>query len=88
MSLVTKFDDEKIMNKSPGIHTVAKPIGPICNLNCEYCSYLEKWALFGAHEQYRMTDDILSAFIASYGKSQPTPVVSSCGREESPLCWE
>jgi len=32
---------------SQGIHVVAKPIGPACNLNCEYCFYLEKQALFG-----------------------------------------
>jgi sulfatase maturation enzyme AslB (radical SAM superfamily) len=28
-----------------GIHIVAKPIGPKCNLNCDYCFYLEKEAL-------------------------------------------
>ncbi len=58
-----------------GIHVVAKPIGPACNLNCEYCFYLEKQALFGADENYRMSDDVLSAFITNYVKSQPTPVV-------------
>jgi len=58
-----------------GIHVVAKPIGPACNLNCEYCFYLEKQALFGPGEQYRMSDDVLSAFITNYITSQPTPVV-------------
>jgi uncharacterized protein len=58
-----------------GIHVVAKPIGPACNLNCEYCFYLEKQALFGAREPYRMSDAVLSAFIANYITSQPTPVV-------------
>jgi len=58
-----------------GIHVVAKPIGPVCNLNCEYCFYLEKQALFGPGEQYRMTDKVLSAFIAGYVSSQPTPAV-------------
>lgn len=58
-----------------GIHVVAKPIGPVCNLNCEYCFYLEKQALFGPGEQYRMPDKVLSAFIAGYVSSQPTPVV-------------
>jgi uncharacterized protein len=28
-----------------GLHVVAKPTGPVCNLNCEYCFYLEKQAL-------------------------------------------
>lgn len=54
---------------------VAKPIGPLCNLNCEYCFYLEKQVLFGAGEKYRMTDEVLSRFITNYIGSQPTPVV-------------
>jgi len=58
-----------------GIHVVVKPIGPVCNLNCEYCFYLEKQALFGPDEKYRMSDDVLSAFISNYVKSQPTPIV-------------
>ena len=60
---------------APGIHVVAKPIGPVCNLNCEYCFYLEKHALFGSGEQYRMSDEVLSAFTANYIASQPTPAV-------------
>jgi len=58
-----------------GIHVVAKPIGPVCNLKCEYCFYLEKEALFEGGEQNRMTDDVLRAFIGGYISSQPTPVV-------------
>lgn len=62
-------------NIAQGIHIVAKPIGPECNLNCEYCFYLEKKALFGAGEKYRMSDEVLSAYIRSYISSQPTPEV-------------
>jgi uncharacterized protein len=58
-----------------GIHVVAKPIGPACNLNCEYCFYLEKEALFSTGGNYRMTDAVLAAFIKSYITAQPTPVV-------------
>jgi len=58
-----------------GIHVVAKPIGPLCNLNCEYCFYLEKQALFKPDEKYRMADDVLRTFIANYISSQPTPLV-------------
>ena len=47
----------------------------MCNLNCEYCFYLEKQALFGVDEKYRMTDEVLSAFITNYITSQPTPMV-------------
>lgn len=58
-----------------GIHVVAKPVGPSCNLHCEYCFYLEKRRMFPHSERYVMTDDVLSAFIANYISSQPTPVV-------------
>lgn len=58
-----------------GIHVVAKPIGPACNLNCDYCFYLEKQALFAAGEQYRMPDEVLTSFITNYITAQPTPVV-------------
>lgn len=61
---------------APGIHVVAKPIGPVCNLNCEYCFYLEKQALFGPGEQYRMSGEVLSAFITNYVTNQPTPEVA------------
>lgn len=58
-----------------GIHVVVKPIGPICNLNCEYCFYLEKQALFGTGRQCRMSDEVLAAFIRNYITNQPTPHV-------------
>ncbi len=58
-----------------GIHVVAKPIGPVCNLSCEYCFYLEKQGLFPSNEKYRMSDKVLSALITGYITSQPTPVV-------------
>jgi len=58
-----------------GIHVVAKPMGPACNLACEYCFYLEKKALFADGENFRMPDKVLSVFIKDYITSQPTPVV-------------
>jgi uncharacterized protein len=58
-----------------GIHIVAKPVGPVCNLDCAYCFYLEKQALFPAGGQCRMPDRVLSAFVACYISAQPTPVV-------------
>jgi len=54
---------------------MAKPAGPACNLNCEYCFYLEKKALFGEAEKYRMSDAVLRAYVEKYIAAQPTPVV-------------
>jgi hypothetical protein len=36
-------DAQLLQGPDQGIHVVAKPIGPACNLNCEYCFYLEKF---------------------------------------------
>lgn len=58
-----------------GIHVLAKPVGPICDIKCDYCFYLEKRVLFEGHEQYRMPDEVLAAYIEQYVESQPTPVV-------------
>ncbi len=59
-----------------GLHVVAKPIGPACNLDCAYCFYLEKSALYGPREYFRMPDAVLAAFIRQYIESQPTPEVA------------
>lgn len=64
--------DKKIPS---GLHVVAKPVGPACNLNCDYCFYLEKHALFKAKMRFRMSDSVLEAFITNYISSQPTPLV-------------
>ena len=59
----------------PGLHVLAKPIGPVCDIKCDYCFYLEKHALFGKGENYRMSDEVLRAYIRQYVEAQPTPVV-------------
>lgn len=54
---------------------MAKPIGPLCNLNCSYCYYLEKRALYGTPGSWRMPEDILEQYVRQYIQSQPTPEV-------------
>jgi len=58
-----------------GLHVVAKPVGSVCNLNCTYCFYLEKQALYGNGQDFRMPDEVLKAFVRAYIEAQPTPVV-------------
>ncbi|MBW1720077.1 MAG: anaerobic sulfatase maturase [Deltaproteobacteria bacterium] len=67
--------ETKPENIPQGIHILAKPIGPRCNLDCEYCFYLEKQALFPKGEDYVMSDKVLRAYINKYITLQPTPVV-------------
>jgi uncharacterized protein len=48
---------------TPGVHLMAKPAGPDCNLRCDYCFYLEKEALFPGVKRPRMTDEVLDAYV-------------------------
>ncbi|HAK59139.1 MAG TPA: anaerobic sulfatase maturase [Nitrospiraceae bacterium] len=68
--------DQSRSGSHQGLHIMAKPIGPRCNLNCEYCFYLEKKALFPKGEDYAMSDEVLQAYITKYITMQPTPVVA------------
>lgn len=63
------------MGKS-AFHVMAKPIGPICNLDCKYCFYLEKEALYPQAEKWAMRDDVLESYIRQYIEAHDTPVVS------------
>ncbi|MGF1759872.1 anaerobic sulfatase maturase [Photobacterium sagamiensis] len=75
MSKTQSSEAISVSDMAQGIHVVAKPVGPVCNIQCEYCFYLEKRALFPPTEHYRMSDEVLAAYIQQYVESQPTPVV-------------
>ncbi len=57
-------------------HVMTKPIGPICNLDCKYCFYLEKEKLYAGERKWAMADDVLEAYIAQYIRAQPGGTVS------------
>ncbi len=47
---------------------IAKPIGPLCNLDCKYCFYLEKEQLFNpeqanGHPHFQMSGAVLESYI-------------------------
>lgn len=52
------------------LHLLAKPTGPICNLDCGYCFFLTKESLYPG-DRFRMTDDVLDAYIHQLLDSQP-----------------
>jgi uncharacterized protein len=54
---------------------IAKPIGPICNLNCSYCYYNDKKSLYPGTKSFRMTTEILKTFIKQYIEAQDTPEI-------------
>ena len=53
-------------------HVMAKPSGPACNLNCAYCFYLEKDALFPSGERMRMSEKTLEAYVHNTIESSPS----------------
>ena len=57
-------------------HVMTKPVGPICNLDCKYCFYLEKEKLYPQDEKWRMPDDVLESYIQQYIAQQDVPTVS------------
>lgn len=56
-------------------HVLTKPIGPICNLDCSYCFYLEKQRLYPDEENWRMSDAVLETYVRQYIESQPASEV-------------
>ncbi|NPV81214.1 MAG: anaerobic sulfatase maturase [Firmicutes bacterium] len=49
---------------------MAKPIGPICNLDCVYCYYREKEGLYPKVGDFRMSPEVLESFIKQYIEAQ------------------
>lgn len=60
----------------PGFHVMAKPHGPVCNLDCSYCFYLDKEALYDRGARLVMSDDLLASFTRQYIDAQRVPEVT------------
>ena len=59
----------------PAYHVLAKPTGPICNLDCEYCFFLSKEMLYPG-DRFRMADEMLETYIRQLLESHRTPDVN------------
>lgn len=61
-------------------HVMTKPIGPICNLDCKYCFYLEKENLYQNEQErthsWQMPDAVLEQYIRQYIEQQNVPEIS------------
>jgi len=57
-------------------HVMAKPIGPICNLDCKYCFYLEKESLYPQAQKWAMREDVLDSYVRQYIEAHDTPVIN------------
>lgn len=71
-------------------NVITKPIGPVCNLDCDYCYYLEKENLYPKTQNFRMSEQVLETFTRQNIYSQPVymhhmPTVSAALRLLRPL---
>ena len=57
-------------------HVMTKPIGPLCNLDCKYCFYLEKEQLVSTGGNFRMSEEVLETYIRQYLSQQHVPEIS------------
>src|ERR1039457_7031912 len=63
------------MRTADSFVVMAKPVGPICNLDCGYCYYLGKTGLFPPGEHFRTSPQVLESYVSSFIASSPGPVV-------------
>lgn len=57
------------------MYVMLKPVGSKCNLNCDYCYYLEKENLFPKKNNQVMSEELLERFTKQYIESQTQPQV-------------
>lgn len=68
-------DDILPADAPPGFHLLAKPSGSTCNIDCTYCFFLSKAALY-PNEKNRMSEATLEAYIRQLLESHRTPNVT------------
>jgi len=71
--------------KPTAFSVMLKPIGPVCNLNCTYCYYLEKKNLYQDTRNFKITDDILEDFTRQYIEANHLPVVNFVWQGGEPM---
>jgi uncharacterized protein len=74
-SLSASADNPPPAGAPPRFHLLAKPTGSTCNIDCTYCFFLSKEALY-PNEKHRMSDDTLEVYIRQLLASHRTPTVT------------
>jgi uncharacterized protein len=59
-------EERSVPGASREFQVFAKPAGPLCNLRCAYCYYLQKENLYPPAEPFRMGDDLLERYIVQH----------------------
>lgn len=66
-------------------YLMAKPVGAACNLDCEYCYYLDKADLYPEKAKSEMSDSLLYKYIQTYIDSQARPEIMFTWHGGEPL---
>ena len=64
-----------MIDAPPGFHLLAKPTGSTCNIDCTYCFFLSKEALY-PNDKQRMSEATLDVYIRQLLESHTTPEVT------------
>ena len=76
MSDQPAFPDPTLLaNSPPGFHLLAKPSGSTCNINCTYCFFLSKEALY-PNDKSRMSDATLETYLRQLLEAHRAPTVT------------
>ncbi len=78
------FADAQKLTRPTAFTTMIKPVGSLCNLDCDYCYYLGKADLYGGH-QPKMSDELLERYISQYIEAVQVPTVTFCWHGGEPL---
>ena len=68
-------DDTTPVDGPPAFHLLAKPSGSTCNIDCTYCFFLSKEALY-PNDKHRMSEATLDAYIRQLLEAHRTPTVT------------
>lgn len=73
---MTCTSSPEIKTEQPAyFHLLAKPTGAVCNLDCKYCFFLSKQALY-PDSDFWMADDLLDIYIRQLLESQQAKTMS------------
>ena len=78
------FADAQKLTRPTVFTTMIKPVGSLCNLDCDYCYYLGKANLYGGR-QPKMSDELLERYISQYIEAVQVPTVTFCWHGGEPL---
>jgi len=76
MSAESVAEPDSLRRQGPGtFHVMAKPRGPVCNLNCQYCFYLSKEELYPS-SRFQMSEEMLERYVRQHIEAHRVPEVT------------